>query len=290
MPRPQKIRFVTQTPTTTYYKPRGIPLATLQEAILSVDELEALRLADYLDLRQQEVAKRLKVSQPTLNRILRSAHYKIADVLVNGKALRIHGGSYELPDQRWFECFSCHHHWVEPFGTGRPRQCPQCQSLAIHRLAQKPNQTTQKVEPKMKICVTAQGSNLDAPLDPRFGRCAQFIFVDSDTLKFEVAPNPAATAGGGAGIQAAQLVADRHATVVLTGHLGPNAYQALTASGIQVFTGLVGTVREAVEQFRAGRLTQVSGPTAPAHAGIGRGGGRGLGRGGGGGGRGRWTQ
>jgi predicted Fe-Mo cluster-binding NifX family protein len=139
----------------------------------------------------------------------------------------------------------------------------------------------------VKICVTAQGPTLDALLDPRFGRCAHFIFVDSDTLKFEVASNPAATAGGGAGIEAAQFVTDRHVSVVLTGHLGPNAFEALTASGIQVYTGLAGTVREAVEQFSAGRLTQAAGPTAPAHAGMGRGGGRGLGRGGG---RGRWPQ
>lgn len=111
-----------------------------------MDELEAVRLADYLDLRQQNVAERLRVSQPTLNRILQSAHYKVADALVNGKALRIHGGRYELPERRWFECFSCHHQWTEPFGTGRPPRCPHCQSLVLHRLAQESNQTTKKVD------------------------------------------------------------------------------------------------------------------------------------------------
>jgi predicted DNA-binding protein (UPF0251 family) len=134
-----------QTPAAGYFKPRGIPLAALQEVVLSVDELEAVRLADYLDLRQQDAAQQLKISQPTLHRVLQSAHRKVADALVNGKALRIRGGMYKMPNERWFECFTCRHQWREPFGTGRPSQCPRCHGVVLQRLAQEPIQSAKKV-------------------------------------------------------------------------------------------------------------------------------------------------
>lgn len=135
------------------------------------------------------------------------------------------------------------------------------------------------------ICVTAQGPTLDAPVDPRFGRCANFIFVDSQTMEFESTPNPGAMAGGGAGIQAAQFVVDHQAKVILTGNLGPNAYHALNAGGVEIYTGISGSVHDAINQFKNNQLTKTSSSTAPAHAGMGMGRGRGGGRGGG---RGRW--
>ncbi|MFX1562853.1 MAG: DUF134 domain-containing protein [Promethearchaeota archaeon] len=138
MPRPYKRRFVSSEPETTYYKPRGIPIAALKEVVLTIDELEAIRLVDYRRLSQTKAAQQLKVSQPTLHRILRSARSKLADVVANGKALRIHGGPYKLPTERWFECFRCKHQWSEPFGTGRPEYCPQCDSPSLHRLAHPP--------------------------------------------------------------------------------------------------------------------------------------------------------
>jgi predicted Fe-Mo cluster-binding NifX family protein len=131
----------------------------------------------------------------------------------------------------------------------------------------------------MKICVTAQGPTLDAPIDSRFGRCANFIFVDPDSMKFESIPNPGAMASGGAGIQASQFIVDQGAKVVLTGHVGPNAYHALNAGGITVYVGISGSVRDAVDQFKAGSLPTASSATAPAHMGMGGGRGRGRGRG-----------
>jgi predicted DNA-binding protein (UPF0251 family) len=135
MPRPYKRRFVRAEPSVTHYKPRGIPIGALAEVILNIDELEALRVTDHLRLPQKEAAQQLKVSQPTLHRILRAARSKVADALVNGKALRIHGGPYELPTQRYFVCLTCRTQWSEPFGTGRPNQCPQCDSVYLRRLA-----------------------------------------------------------------------------------------------------------------------------------------------------------
>ncbi|MFX0168932.1 MAG: DUF134 domain-containing protein [Candidatus Hodarchaeota archaeon] len=135
MPRPHKRRFVRAEPNITYYKPRGIPIGTISEVVLNVDEFEALRVKDLLGLPQKKAAQQLKVSQPTLHRILKTAHTKVADALVNGKALRIEGGPFELPSVRWFRCFTCQHQWTEPFGTGRPSSCPHCQSLYLRRLA-----------------------------------------------------------------------------------------------------------------------------------------------------------
>ncbi len=134
----------------------------------------------------------------------------------------------------------------------------------------------------MKICVTAQAPTLDAPIDPRFGRCANFIIVDSETLAFEAAMNPGTMASGGAGIHAAQFVAEQGCKAVLTGNVGPKAYNALAAAGITVYIGISGTVKSAIEMYKSGKLTATTAATAPAHAGMGggRGMGRGMGRGG----------
>ena len=140
----------------------------------------------------------------------------------------------------------------------------------------------------MKIAVSATSGNLDAQIDPRFGRCPYFVIVDPETMKFETVQNASQSAPSGAGIQAAQIVANKGAEVVLTGNVGPNAFQALSSFGIKIITGALGTVREAVEKFKSGQLTGTSAPTTPmgfgAGGGSGMGMGRGMGRGGGGGG------
>ena len=96
MPRPRHCRRVAQLPQTSYYKPRGIPLSVLEEVTLTVDELEAIRLTDLEGLYQADAAEKMSVSRQTLGRILESAHKKIADALVNGKALLIKGGPIEI--------------------------------------------------------------------------------------------------------------------------------------------------------------------------------------------------
>jgi len=123
----------------------------------------------------------------------------------------------------------------------------------------------------LRICVTASGNNLDAQLDPRFGRCAYLVIVDSETLQFEAVPNLASGATGGAGIQAAQTIANKGVKALVTGNVGPNAFQALSAAGIDVITGASGTVKEAVEKFRKGELRKTDAPTVGDHFGAGRG-------------------
>jgi predicted DNA-binding protein (UPF0251 family) len=94
MGRPKKCRWVETEPGVTFFKPRGIPLRSLQQIVITVDELEAMRLADFLEMTQEEVAQRLQVSRPTVTRMLSRAHRAVADALVHGKAICIQGGDY----------------------------------------------------------------------------------------------------------------------------------------------------------------------------------------------------
>ncbi|WP_458012151.1 NifB/NifX family molybdenum-iron cluster-binding protein [Candidatus Solincola sp.] len=120
----------------------------------------------------------------------------------------------------------------------------------------------------MKIAVSSTGPDLESAVDPRFGRCAYLLFVDTDTLEFEAVSNPNVSAGGGAGIGTAQMVVDRGAKAVLTGNVGPNAFGVLSQAGIAVYTGVAGTVRQAAENFKSGGMTTASAPTVGGHFGM----------------------
>jgi predicted Fe-Mo cluster-binding NifX family protein len=120
----------------------------------------------------------------------------------------------------------------------------------------------------MKVAVTSTGTTLDAQVDPRFGRCANFVIVETRDLSFEAITNSNASAGGGAGIQSAQLIADQNVSIVITGNCGPNAYRTLEAAGIDVVTGASGTVRDAVASFMNGKLVATDKANVESHAGI----------------------
>jgi len=119
----------------------------------------------------------------------------------------------------------------------------------------------------VKICVTSSGNTLDALVDPRFGRAAYLTIVDSESMAFEVVPNAAAGAMGGAGIQAAQTLANRGVSVLITGNVGPNAFQALKSSGVKIVVGASGTIREVIEKFKRGGLKETGSPTVEGHFG-----------------------
>ncbi len=129
----------------------------------------------------------------------------------------------------------------------------------------------------MKIAISTNGPTLDDQVEMRFGRCAFFVILDPQTMEFEAVENPNIVAGGGAGIQSAQMMADKDVTVILTGNCGPNAFRTFGAAGIQVITGVSGTVRDAVEQYNAGKLKPTEEPNVTSHFGMG--GGQGMGRG-----------
>jgi predicted Fe-Mo cluster-binding NifX family protein len=112
----------------------------------------------------------------------------------------------------------------------------------------------------MRIVVTATTPDLDSPVDPRFGRGAYFVVVDTNTMEWQAHPNPAAGASGGAGIRAAQFVAEQKAEGVISGDFGPNAHQALTAAGVGMYLfGASSSARQAVERFKAGELESPGG-------------------------------
>ena len=155
----------------------------------------------------------------------------------------------------------------------------------------------------MKIAVSSSGIDLNSMLDPRFGRCAYFLIIDPEDMNFEVFDNQSANQSHGAGIQAVQSLADKRVTAVITGHVGPNAAQMLSAAGIDVFAEQQGTIAEVVERFKKGNLKPKKGANVTSHYGMGGGpgtlreqgirqglgggrgvgqsGGRGVGRGGG---------
>jgi len=135
--RPAKPRFVTGEPCVDFFKPRGIPLRELEEERLSVEELEALKLADIEGLYQEDAAERMDVSRPTFQRVLKSARGKVARCLVEGKALGIEGGNYVLAGEgKTLKCLSCDHSWEEPFGSGVracETVCPKCGEMTVRR-------------------------------------------------------------------------------------------------------------------------------------------------------------
>jgi predicted DNA-binding protein (UPF0251 family) len=124
MGRPKKCRWVETEPGVTFFKPRGIPLRSLEQTVITVDELEAMRLADFLEMTQEEVAQKMQVSRPTVTRMLARVHRAVADALVHGKAICIEGGDYRLGQQ----CDACGQ-WSETQGDPASVGCCSCQVL-----------------------------------------------------------------------------------------------------------------------------------------------------------------
>ena len=141
----------------------------------------------------------------------------------------------------------------------------------------------------MKVAVSSDGQDLFSLIDPRFGRCAYFLIVETVDMSFKVFDNQSAALGGGAGIQSAQFVVSKGAKAVITGNCGPNAVKALSAAGADVYLGNSGTIQDAVQKWKNGELTPAakadvpedvrSGRASAVGRGMGLGGQRGMGRG-----------
>jgi predicted DNA-binding protein (UPF0251 family) len=129
MPRPPKYRRVEYEPQFTYFKPAGIPKWQLEELILSVEEVEAIRLKDMEGLEQEDCAERMNISRPTFQRILTSSRSKLAKAIIKGKAIRIEGGNYRLAEN-WQSCKECGYDFGKPWGQHghghKGSKCPKC--------------------------------------------------------------------------------------------------------------------------------------------------------------------
>jgi len=112
----------------------------------------------------------------------------------------------------------------------------------------------------MKIAITSAGRTLDSQVDQLFGRAAYFVIVDTETMDFNVIENDSVAAASGVGISAAKAVVDAGAEAVLTGNCGPNAHRTLNAAGVELYNDVAGTVKEAIESFRSGKLTTAASP------------------------------
>lgn len=126
MSRPRKCRWVEREPGVNYFKPQGVPMKQLEHVRITVDELEAVRLSDFLDKSHEEAAQQMKVSRPTVTRMLARAHQAIADALVNGKAIRIEGGDYILENCTRC-CSECGQPLVSIRSVPNPDICRECQ-------------------------------------------------------------------------------------------------------------------------------------------------------------------
>lgn len=122
----------------------------------------------------------------------------------------------------------------------------------------------------MKVVVSSSGADRTSALDPRFGRCSYFIFVDTETDTVDAVVNKAVSSGHGAGIQAAQSVIETGAEAVISRRVGPNAFQVMAAAGLMLYESDAASVEEAVAALKAGKLTAVSAPTGLSHGGMGR--------------------
>jgi predicted Fe-Mo cluster-binding NifX family protein len=120
----------------------------------------------------------------------------------------------------------------------------------------------------VKIAITSQGDNLEAQVDPRFGRCAYFIILDPETEEMEAVLNSAVDAMGGAGPRSAQTISDKGAEAVITGNVGPNAFQTLKAANIKIYQGASGTVKETLAKYKRGEMKELSNSSVPGHFGL----------------------
>lgn len=125
--RPKKDRIVKFSPDVSYFKPRGIPMMDLEEITLTIDESEAIRLADFIGMSHEEAGGHMGVSRATFGRIVQKARKAIADALINGKAIRIEGGNFQMiHDKQLFACCKCEHEWEEENIPKKPDICPSC--------------------------------------------------------------------------------------------------------------------------------------------------------------------
>jgi predicted DNA-binding protein (UPF0251 family)/predicted Fe-Mo cluster-binding NifX family protein len=251
MPRPRCISNIGFLPQVTYFKPAGIRMGDIEEVVLHHDELEAIRLKDLLGIPQEEAAVQMNVSQPTFHRLLLSAHEKMAQAVINGKALRIEGGNVTI-DERF----------VPPCGWRQ--MCRQGKKAKI--LSRKENALPIEEGGKMKIAITSVDGTMEGMVDERFGRSKKLIMYDPESRNFDVIDNTQnLNAAQGAGIQSAQNAMNGGARIVISGHLGPNAFKVLGAAGIPVYTVSKMTVTQAVKEFEEGKLTKLPGPDVNGH-------------------------
>jgi predicted DNA-binding protein (UPF0251 family)/predicted Fe-Mo cluster-binding NifX family protein len=252
MPRPTCPRRVGFTPSTKYFKPVGTPMGVLEEVLLGHDEVEAIRLKNLVGLSQEQAASQMGVSQPTLHRLLVSAHQKLTDAVVNGKALRIEGGNVMSTDISAGPC-----RWRHGWGCRTKASMGSC--------VEGKNLQPQGGE-GMTIAITSADGTLEGKVDERFGRARKIILYNVEAMEHSVIDNVQnLNAAQGAGIQAAQNVVRSGAGAIISGHFGPKAFQVIQMAGLDVYSATNMSVEDAIRQYEAGKLTKLANADVESH-------------------------
>lgn len=240
--RTPKCRRVEHYPLVTTFKPAGAPRRFLEKVSLLVEELEALRLKDYLGLEQEECAQKMQVSRPTFQRILMEARKKVVEALINGKELHIDGGEY---------CLGSGHCRRMQHRSERSASCPYLDDY----MKESPAAITNKIA----ICST--GDLPSSKLDGRFGRCAYFLLWNPATGSFESLPNHDNDLDQGAGASTAQALLNKGIKAVVASRIGPKAFAVLQRGGVAVYEGPEGIdAASAVKKLEANQLPVLERP------------------------------
>jgi predicted DNA-binding protein (UPF0251 family)/predicted Fe-Mo cluster-binding NifX family protein len=252
MPRPRCRRTIGYLPSVTYFKPAGVRISDLEEVIIRHDEIEAVRLKDLKGLPQEDAAKEMNVSQPTFHRLILSAHKKLADAVVSGKALKIEGGNINIGEDVLPACG----HWQERCGKSHGGRSRGIAPVNVDNIK----------GGDMKIAISSVDGTLEGPIDERFGRCKKFVLYNKATKQLEIIDNAQnMNSAQGAGIQSSQNVVNAGAKAVISGHLGPNAFRVLQEARVDVYTTTGMTVAEAIKAFEEAALSKLASPDVQGH-------------------------
>lgn len=262
MPRPRCCRRLSGAPACRTFKPTGVPASSLEEVALALDEYEAIRLADFEGLYQEEAARRMGVSRQTFGRTIEAARGKVARALVQGLLLRIEAPEAEaepFPAMRALACAECAHHWDEPTPTGRPGACPACGCADVHRrrpgpAAAKPRGANPNLHwrtPMLKIAIPTRAGIVDG----HFGHCESFTIFSLDENK-SVAAQESFTPPPACGCKSNLIptLSEMGVSLLIAGNMGEGAVVRLGQAGITVIRGASGPVQDALEAWRNGAL------------------------------------
>lgn len=248
MARETKCRRVTAVPKVTEFKPVGVPRARLEETVVKIEELEALRLKDLLGLEQEDCADCMRVSRPTFQRILSEGRRKLAQALVEGKTIRIAGGDYCLGQEQCRKAKSLIKH---------ADNCLYPQNVADDQSESKPN----SIMAWSKIAICADADTPLALVDGRFGRCAYFLLWDETQHKLESLVNDGSRLKQGAGTGAVQELLRRGVGILICNRIGPNALTVFHKAGGMVYMAEQGlSIDLAIDRYEAGELLPINIP------------------------------
>lgn len=236
MSRPKKCRKVCDLPGINVFAPAGLCAPSGDEIVLMIDEFEAMRLIDHRGLTQEECSRYMNIARTTVQQIYTDARQKVATALVEGRVLRIDGGSYSLCDGNAERC-----------GCG-----------ACGRKKSRSSGSTERSLNTMKIMIPVDENKEGTTVCPSFGRSPYYMLFDMESREIRFLENTAANAPGGAGIKAAQFVTDQGTDVLLTPRCGENAAQVLQAAGVALYQTAAGSAEENIAAYEAGSLSPIT--------------------------------